>query len=112
VKGEQTHDAHEVSDEAFFEGASSVTRKRDVLRALESEVKLLDAEYRETIEAIKRANDFAGGDLDRRRLNTHTIEVDALAARANSLEDAIVRKVEEVQRLRDDVFGVSRKIEL
>jgi hypothetical protein len=112
VKGEQTHEAHEVSDEAFFEGASSVTRKRDVLRALESEVKLLDAEYRETIEAIKRANDFAGGDLDRRRLNTHTIEVDALAARANSLEDAIVRKVEEVQRLRDDVFGVSRKIEL
>ena len=108
VKGEQTHD----EDEAFFEGASSVTRKLDVLRALESEVKLLDAEYRETIEAIKRANDFAGGDLDRRRLNTHTIEVDALAARANSLEDAIVRKVEEVQRLRDDVFGVSRKIEL
>jgi uncharacterized protein YoxC len=50
--------------------------------------------------------------LDRRRLNTHTVEVDALAARANSLEDAIVRKVEEVQRLRDDVFGVSRKIEL
>jgi hypothetical protein len=112
VKREQTHDAHEVSDEGFFEGSSSVTRKRDVLRALESEVKLLDAEYRETIEAIKRANDFAGGDLDRRRLNTHTIEVDALAARANSLEDAIVRKVEEVQRLRDDVFGVSRKIEL
>ena len=111
VKGEQTHDAHD-EDEAFFEGSSSVTRKRDVLRALESEVKLLDAEYRETIEAIKRANDFAGGDLDRRRLNTHTIEVDALAARANSLEDAIVRKVEEVQRLRDDVFGVSRKIEL
>ena len=112
VKGEQTHDAHEVSDEAFFEGASSVTRKRDVLRALESEVKLLDAEYRETIDAIKRVHDFAGGDLDGRRLNTHTIEVDALAARANSLEDAIVRKVEEVQRLRDDVFGVSRKIEL
>ena len=113
VKRERTHDAHEVSDEAFFEGASSVTRKRDVLRALESEVKLLDAEYRETIEAIKRVHDgFVGGDFDRRRLNTHTIEVDALAARANSLEDAIVRKVEEVQRLRDDVFGVSRKIEL
>ena len=111
VKGEQTHDAHEVSDEAFFEGASSVTRKRDVLRALESEVKLLDAEYRETIEAIKRVHDgIAGGDFDRRR--SRSIEVDALAARANSLEDAIVRKVEEVQRLRDDVFGVSRKIEL
>ena len=86
-----------------------MTRKRDVLRALESEVKLLDAEYRETIDAIKRVHDgIAGGDLDRRR----SIEVDALAARANSLEDAIVRKVEEVQRLRDDVFGVSRKIEL
>jgi hypothetical protein len=112
VKREQTHDAHD-EDEGFFEGASSVTRKRDVLRALESEVKLLDAEYRETIDAIKRVHDgFAGGDSDRRRLNTHTIEVDALAARANSLEDAIVRKVEEVQRLRDDVFGVSRKIEL
>jgi hypothetical protein len=111
VKGEQTHDAHEVSDEGFFEGASSVTRKRDVLRALESEVKLLDAEYRETIDAIKRVHDgIAGGDLDRRR--SRSIEVDALAARANSLEDAIVRKVEEVQRLRDDVFGVSRKIEL
>jgi predicted nucleic acid-binding Zn-ribbon protein len=110
VKGEQTHDAHD-EDEAFFEGASSVTRKRDVLRALESEVKLLDAEYRETIDAIKRVHDgIAGGDLDRRR--SRSIEVDALAARANSLEDAIVRKVEEVQRLRDDVFGVSRKIEL
>ena len=107
VKGEQTHD----EDEAFFEGASSVTRKLDVLRALESEVKLLDAEYRETIDAIKRVHDgIAGGDLDRRR--SRSIEVDALAARANSLEDAIVRKVEEVQRLRDDVFGVSRKIEL
>jgi hypothetical protein len=78
---------------------------------LESEVKLLDAEYRETIDAIKRVHDgIAGGDLDRRR--SRSIEVDALAARANSLEDAIVRKVEEVQRLRDDVFGVSRKIEL
>jgi hypothetical protein len=110
VKGEQTHDAHD-EDEAFFEGSSSVTRKRDVLRALESEVKLLDAEYRETIDAIKRVHDgIAGGDLDRRR--SRSIEVDALAARANSLEDAIVRKVEEVQRLRDDVFGVSRKIEL
>ena len=110
VKGEQTHDAHD-EDEAFFEGSSSVTRKRDVLRALESEVKLLDAEYRETIDAIKRVHDgIAGGDLDRRR--SRSIEVDALAARANSLEDAIVRKVEEVQRMRDDVFGVSRKIEL
>lgn len=110
VKGEQTHDAHD-EDEPFFEGSSSVTRKRDVLRALESEVKLLDAEYRETIDAIKRVHDgIAGGDLDRRR--SRSIEVDALAARANSLEDAIVRKVEEVQRLRDDVFGVSRKIEL
>ncbi len=110
VKGEQTHDAHD-EDEPVFEGSSSVTRKRDVLRALESEVKLLDAEYRETIDAIKRVHDgIAGGDLDRRR--SRSIEVDALAARANSLEDAIVRKVEEVQRLRDDVFGVSRKIEL
>ena len=111
VQGEQTHEAHEASAEGFFEGASSVTRKRDVLRALESEVKLLDAEYRETIDAIKRVHDgIAGGDFDRRR--SRSIEVDALAARANSLEDAIVRKVEEVQRLRDDVFGVSRKIEL
>ena len=65
----------------------------------------------ETIDAIKRVHDgIAGGDLDRRR--SRSIEVDALAARANSLEDAIVRKVEEVQRMRDDVFGVSRKIEL
>ena len=81
------------------------------MRALEAEVKLADAEYRETIDAIARANDgFGGGDLDRRR--EASIKVDALAARANALEDAIVRKVEEVQRLRDDVFGASRKIEL
>ena len=104
AKREHTHARDEAS-------SSQKKKALDVLRALESEVKLADAEYRETIDAIARANDgFGGGDLDRRR--EASIKVDALAARANALEDAIVRKVEEVQRLRDDVFGASRKIEL
>ena len=104
AKREHTHARDEASP-------SQKKKTLDVLRALEAEVKLADAEYRETIDAIARANDgFAGGDLDRRR--EVSIKVDALAARANALEDAIVRKVEEVQRLRDDVFGASRKIEL
>jgi hypothetical protein len=67
---------------------------------LESEVKAMDAAYRETMEAIAResavhddAAGFSNSDAARR--------LDAAAARANALEDAIVRKVEEVQRLRE-----------
>jgi len=95
-------DSAENSSETY--GQTSVTgsersRRIETLRALESEVKAMDAAYRETMEAIAResavhdAAGFSNSDAARR--------LDAAAARANALEDAIVRKVEEVQRLRE-----------
>ena len=80
------------------------------LRALESEVKAMDAEYRETMATIASmtsvSNARYGGlasDIAAARA------IDAAAARANALEDAIVRKVEEVQRLRDEASASSEK---
>jgi len=95
-------DSAENSSETY--GQTSVTgsersRRIETLRALESEVKAMDAAYRETMETIAResavhdAAGFSNSDAARR--------LDAAAARANALEDAIVRKVEEVQRLRE-----------
>ena len=100
----KANDSAENSAEKTY-GQTSVTgsersRRIETLRALESEVKAMDAAYRETMEAIAResavhddAAGFSNSDAARR--------LDAAAARANALEDAIVRKVEEVQRLRE-----------
>jgi len=76
-------------------------RKIETLRALESEVKAMDAAYRETMETIAResAVPVAAGCSDPDPETARRL--DAAAARANALEDAIVRKVEEVQRLRE-----------
>ena len=72
-------------------------RSIESLRALESEVKAMDAAYRETMEAIARESAVPGSENDPNAAR----RLDAAAARANALEDAIVRKVEEVQRLRE-----------
>ena len=70
----------------------------------------MDAEYRETMATIASmtsvSNARYGGlasDIAAARA------IDAAAARANALEDAIVRKVEEVQRLRDEASASSEK---
>lgn len=95
-------DSAENSSETYGQTSSNDSerlRKIETLRALESEVKAMDAAYRETMETIAResavhdAAGFSNSETARR--------LDAAAARANALEDAIVRKVEEVQRLRE-----------
>ena len=87
-----------------YDGQTSVNdsdserlRSIESLRALESEVKAMDAAYRETMEAIARESAAPGSENDPNAAR----RLDAAAARANALEDAIVRKVEEVQRLRE-----------
>lgn len=87
-----------------YDGQTSVNdsdserlRSIESLRALESEVKAMDAAYRETMEAIARESAVPGSENDPNAAR----RLDAAAARANALEDAIVRKVEEVQRLRE-----------
>ena len=89
-----------VRDDAEPESAVVATRLV-ALRALESEVKAMDAEYRDAMAAIAKARD---GGLGGARGVAAARARDVAAARANALEDAIVRKVEEVQRLRDASF--------
>ena len=103
----------ETETETETETVVSTTRRASddaSLRALESEVKAMDAEYRETMATIASmtsvSNARYGGlasDIAAARA------IDAAAARANALEDAIVRKVEEVQRLRDEASASSEK---
>ena len=73
---------------------------------MEAEVRAMDEEYRECLEDIRRGLGEGGTSASGRvsapdsRWDART---DALAARANALEDAILAKMEHISRLRDAI---------
>ena len=82
----------------------------ETIEAMESEVRSMDQEYRAVVSSIRDAR-FASRDSSYSRgvvtsSSSQTVvrgfdsRADALAGRANALEDAIVGKIETIQALR------------